>query len=462
MKSIKIAWIIHGFAVLHLAMAWFSAEAGIGDSRLLTLMTILMTLFVCVRERATLETTCLCFVVINIAGYYLGMEVLKQFSRVTHELLSPVNQAFSSLITTEVLGWGLYSLLHFTGNTFKIEENEDEDYWDTRFKVVALFIAFIFGVRLVLGTVVSNGLFSGTDMYAFFHHYLQNYVLLLLILAVNILLLRRAFFRPSPLWAKLATAACLLLLLPCGAAFVQASGLPWQYNAGFSGADYVRELIVGFIVELLLFGLTYLVLHVLDARRRAKAERTVAHKAQFQYQNLKQQVNPHFLFNSLNTLDGLVLENRPEEASEYIHKLSGLYRYMLQNEGETLVPLRREMEYTAMFTDLLKVRFPEGLAVQTEVREEDLDRQVVPCSVQLLVENAVQHNATSASQPLQVRILSDGKVVSVENSFQPRKSRLTSHSVGQRYIRQQYKDVAGADITIVQSDTLYRVDLPLL
>jgi len=461
MKSIRISWVIHGFAVLHFAMAWFSAAADIPDSRLLTLMTILMTLIICVREKATLETTCLSFVLMNIGGYYLGMEVLRQMSYLTGNLLSPLTQSLSSLLTTEVLGWGLYALLHYTGSTFKIEEGDD-DYWETRFKLVALFIAVVFVARYLMGTVVNNDLFSGNDMYAYFHRYLQNYLLLVLLLAANIFAIRRLLsWKGSRGW-KIVLSAGLILVFSACASFTQVTGLPYRFHTQFGGMELLRQSVVALVVELLISVLVYLILQAVADRKRAKAERSEAHKAQFQYQNLKQQVNPHFLFNSLNTLDGLVLENRPEEASEYIHKLSGLYRYMLENEGAHLVSLGREMEYTELFIDLLKVRFPEGLAVELKVRDEDLARQVVPCAVQLLVENAVQHNSTASASPLHVTISSDGRVVCVENNLQPKKSRFSSHSVGQRYIRQQYKDVAGADIAIVPGENTYRVELPLL
>lgn len=461
MRSLRISWIVHGFALLHLAVAYFSAQAGIQDSRLLTLMTLIMTLVVCVREQTTLEVTCLSFVLLNIGGYYLGMEVMRLMAHATDDLLSPLNQGLSSCITTEVLGWSLYSLLHFSGNTFKISQEEGENYWDRRFWVVALCVVVVFGVRSFIGVLASEDLQHGENIYAYFHGYLENYPLLLLLLAANLFSIRRLLKLAWPAWGRLGLFGGVFLLLTFGVAYVQSTGLPFQYKTDFQALAFLRQLLVAAIIELLLAGMTYLGLQVLLARRRARQEETEAHQARFQYHNLKQQVNPHFLFNSLNTLDGLILENKSEQASEYVHKLSGLYRYMLRNEGSRLVPLRAEMEYTRHYVDLLMVRFPQGLRVQFDVRDEDLDRQVVPCSVQLLVENAVQHNTTASACPLEVRVASDGRVLSVENRLQLKQTRLATHAVGQRYIRQQYRDLK-ADITIVQDAERYRVELPLL
>ena len=462
MKQLKMSWIVHGFALLHFAMAYFGALAVIQDSRLLTLMTLLMVLVICVRDSATLELTCLAFVLVNIAGYYIGMELMKVGLRLTGELLAPLNQAVSSLITTEILGWGLHALLGFTGHRFKIDEQEAEHYWDTRFRVVVIFILFVFGVRLLIGTVVNQDLFAGEDMYGYFYRFLQNYILVLLMLFFTLVGVRH-FIMPCPhFWGQLGIGGIIFALCTAGGALAQSFGLPFGFNTDFPHAEFFRETIVAGALELLLLGFTYVVVASLRFRAQAGRERQETHKAQFQYQNLKQQVNPHFLFNSLNTLDGLVQEQRNPEASDYIRKLSGIYRYMLKNEGARLVSLQAEMEYVKQYVDLLQVRFPKGLQVVMEVRDEDLERQVVPCAVQLLLENAVKHNVTASARPLRVRIFSDGQTVGVENNLQPKKSQDSSHGVGQRYIRQQYADVSGQQIRIHSTDTLYRVELPLL
>mgnify|MGYP002932073725 CR=1 FL=1 len=150
-----------------------------------------------------------------------------------------------------------------------------------------------------------------------------------------------------------------------------------------------------------------------DLRRHSERE-----SAQLHLQQLLEQIDPHFLFNSLNILDCLVCEQRTEQASAYIHKLAGIYRYMLQNEEETLVRLREEMAFVGMYVDLLQVRFPEGFRVETDISDEAMNRHVLPCSVQLLIENAIKHNSVGADRPLVIRIVAVAEAVTVSNNLQ--------------------------------------------
>ena len=196
--------------------------------------------------------------------------------------------------------------------------------------------------------------------------------------------------------------------------------------------------------------------------KAGRKDRQDVSKARRQYMALKQQVNPHFLFNSLNVLDGLVLKNEREEASRYIHKLSGIYRYMLKTEGLQLISLKEELAYARMYTDLLKVRFPEGFLAVFDIPYEDYDMQVVPCCIQLLIENAVKHNAVIASDPLTVKVFSDGYSVYVTNNIVPKKSKSPSHGVGLDYIRSQYADSCRREIEVRRGETEFTVRLPLL
>ena len=193
-----------------------------------------------------------------------------------------------------------------------------------------------------------------------------------------------------------------------------------------------------------------------------RRDRQDVSKARRQYLTLKQQVNPHFLFNSLNVLDGLVLKGEREEASRYIHQLSSIYRYMLKTETLQLISLKEELIHARTYADLLHVRFPDGFQTEFQIPYEDYDMQVVPCSVQLLIENAVKHNAVLASNPLIIKISSDGYSVYVTNNIIPKKSKSPSHGVGLDYIRRQYSDSCRREIEVRQTDSQFTVRLPLL
>ena len=127
-----------------------------------------------------------------------------------------------------------------------------------------------------------------------------------------------------------------------------------------------------------------------------------------------------------------------------------------------MVSLRREMDFVEQYVDLLRVRFPEGLDVETDIPEDLLSRKVVPCSVQLLIENAIKHNAVKPADPLHIRIRASGDTLTVSNNRKPRLRQAPSAGLGQKYLRGQYRDVAGKEVSILSTDSEYTVEIPLI
>ncbi|MBR6933456.1 MAG: histidine kinase [Bacteroidales bacterium] len=238
-------------------------------------------------------------------------------------------------------------------------------------------------------------------------------------------------------------------------------GLPFHFHKELSSRDFIRLFIVALLAEVTIFAIVYLIFYMVRAHNEVLKERERTHQAEFRYMTLKQQVNPHFLFNCLNILDSLVIDGEREDASRYIHKLAGIYRYMLQHEGENLVRVSDELYFAGMYYELLQVRFPEGLQLETDVREEDRGRFIVPCTLQLLIENATKHNAISPDNPLKIRISSDGNYLSIENNLIPKASPVPSTGLGIKYITRQYRDSA-TDVRIEKTAGKYTVHLPLL
>lgn len=199
------------------------------------------------------------------------------------------------------------------------------------------------------------------------------------------------------------------------------------------------------------------------ARRQAGSEKEQRHLAQFRYHKLSQQVNPHFLFNSLNILDTLVEDGQSEQARVFIHRLASLYRYMLKSEDETLVRLKDELSFVEQYADLLKVRFQEGFVLNVDIAPEMLSTYVVPCSVQLLVENATKHNSINVNDPLIINVVAgdDGKL-RVSNNLKPKLGKVNSTGMGLKYLSEQYRDISGKDISKSCTETEYIVELPLL
>jgi LytS/YehU family sensor histidine kinase len=202
--------------------------------------------------------------------------------------------------------------------------------------------------------------------------------------------------------------------------------------------------------------------YALSAKSQMQEERERANMAQYRYIKLKHQVNPHFLFNSLNILDCLICEETTERASTYTHKLAGIYRYMLKNEEEMIVSLRDELIFVGLYVDLLKERFPAGFEVDIDVPEDLMSRMVLPCSIQLLIENATKHNAVIADNPLTIKVEAMGESIQVSNNIIPKITKIQSTGLGQKYIRQMYLDLTGKQIEITETEDKYSVKLPLI
>ncbi len=224
----------------------------------------------------------------------------------------------------------------------------------------------------------------------------------------------------------------------------------------------VHALSTFLTTEIIGWSMVFIVNHVLAARIEIKEEREKANMAQYRYIKLKHQVNPHFLFNSLNILDCLICDGATERASTYTHKLAGIYRYMLKSEDEMLVPLRDELVFVGLYVDLLKERFPSGLEVEINVSEELKVKSILSCSLQLLIENATKHNAVSGEAPLRITIEAEGNSVRVTNGIIPKMTKSPSTGLGQTYIRQMYMDLTGKQISIEKTDQEYSVTLPLI
>jgi sensor histidine kinase YesM len=135
---------------------------------------------------------------------------------------------------------------------------------------------------------------------------------------------------------------------------------------------------------------------------------------------------------------------------------------MLKSEDEMIVSLRDELVFVGLYVELLKERFPVGFEVEIDVPENLMSRMVLPCSIQLLIENATKHNAVNADKPLVIKVESKGESICVSNSIIPKMTKSPSTGLGQKYIRQMYLDLTGKEIEIVETEDDYSVTLPLI
>lgn len=455
--TLRTSSIIHFFALLHVAAAILCRMWSLGDELILTTLTIVLTVILCLRYRQSVEFSSIVIIIANILGYVLGNGIAALVGIfIDHPLLSP---AIATFTTTEAMGWGLVLFMrHFadrSGNEPKTRSIEIT--W------LAIAVAMILVVRIII-YIFSSTLFEGGSVMKAVSTFVDNSFILLVMVCLTILFVEQTkdISRKKSTASHVITAGAFLTGISAISATLVGSGLPFHFYSPFSAKSFLELLLVAFIAEMMIYSVIYMIEYAITARRNAEKEKDRADLAKFQYLNLKQQVNPHFLFNSLNILDALVLDGQNKEASEYIHKLAGIYRYMLRNEEESVVTLRDEMTYVEMYRDLLKVRFQEGFNVKVSIPPEDLSKHVIPCSVQLLIENATKHNAVSPSRPLNVSVVSDGETLTVTNNLIPKITEAQSSGLGLNYIRQQYRDRSGKGIEIIRTDDFYTVKLPLL
>ena len=375
-----LAWLIHGFALLHVAVTVLCTVLGIRDSLLLTALTMTMAGFICFRENLTVEITVMALILVNVIGFLLG-----NVGAMVLDKLPPLWQhAISTFVVTEAIGWSLYLFAH-RFSPYGPSGYEREQSWYENAGWLVTSIALIFGLRVYID-----------------FKYTGNFIL------------------------------------------------------DNSGA--VMLLIVTIVVSLI-----FMVNFAINMQQEASKQRTRRHQAEFRYMNLKNQVNPHFLFNSLNVLDSIVHDGTREEASEYIQRMAAMYRYLMKLEGKRLVPLSEEIAFTQTYLDLMHIRYPEGLITRDGASRQDLEGgYTVPCTLQLLVENAIKHNAISPEKPLMIASTSDGDSITIYNNRIPKITPPRATGIGLQYIRNQFRDIAGKEIFINESEDSFEVTIPII
>jgi len=196
-----------------------------------------------------------------------------------------------------------------------------------------------------------------------------------------------------------------------------------------------------------------------------RADQLAQAQTQAQLDALAQQLDPHFLFNSLNTLAALI-EPANDDAQHYLEGLADVYRYVLLSRERPTVPLAEELAFVRTYVALQKVRFRENVRVSYDIPTPALARSVAPLSVQLLVENALKHNEASQARPLHLRLVADAEATAlrIENTYQPRSAGLAPGTgTGLANVRQRYALLgAGQPVQVAQAGGTFTVVLPLL
>ena len=192
-----------------------------------------------------------------------------------------------------------------------------------------------------------------------------------------------------------------------------------------------------------------------------EVEKYKTESLQAQLQNLKDQINPHFMFNNLSVLSSLVYKDQ-DKAVDFINQLGKVYRYVLDSRNSELVTLKEELTFTTSYIYLLQIRFDKNLIFKIEIPEEKENLLLPPMALQMLIENAIKHNEISAEFPLTIQIKITNNKIEVSNNLQLRSSPEVSCKTGIKNIKERYTFFSSEHVEIEETKNSFTVRLPLL
>ncbi len=220
----------------------------------------------------------------------------------------------------------------------------------------------------------------------------------------------------------------------------------------------------GFRINLFLHCINTITFYMEEYRRKqVEAEELRKITTQAQLQSLRDQINPHFLFNNLNVLSALILKDS-KMANEFVEEFSKVYRYVLKNYEKELIPLRDEIDFIKSYLFLLEKRFDKNLHVSLEVPEVYLGYYILPLALQMLIENAIKHNIVAQKKPLHIHIRVQNEHLVIENTLQRKVvAEHESTQIGLKNINARYQFInTGKKVIVEESSELFAVQLPLI
>ncbi len=223
-------------------------------------------------------------------------------------------------------------------------------------------------------------------------------------------------------------------------------------------ANYVVSILITFFVTISFHAFYF---YKAYNENKVKEQKIIAGTANAKFESLKNQIDPHFLFNSLNVLSSLIEEN-PENAQKFTTSLSKIYRYVLEQKDKELVSVQEELNFAKTYMNLLKMRFENSISFELPENYDNTEAKVVPLSLQLLLENTIKHNVVSEQKPLQIKIFVKDNFLVVENNFQKKEVLQNRRGVGLQNIVERYKLLSERKVLIEEKESYFRVLIPIL
>ena len=323
--------------------------------------------------------------------------------------------------------FGVLNLIRFfNGNNIAFDESLGVMFLYTMLYSFALHLANTY-LFLFLDKIFSNERFSKKRIIIGFvsSFFLSLFVIFLLRLFINILIEKQSFL---------------------------------VFIANESASDYILASVFTFVVLLIVH---FVYLYKGYQENKVKEQKIIAGTASAKFESLKNQIDPHFLFNSLNVLSSLIEEN-PENAQRFTTSLSKIYRYVLEQKDKELVSVEEELAFAKTYMNLLKMRFENSLHYELPTTILNPEAKVVPLSLQLLLENTVKHNVVSEQRPLHIRIFMEGDYLAIQNDYQKKEVLQDRQGVGLQNIINRYGIITNRKVLIEQNEQTFTVKIPVL
>ncbi|WP_375324859.1 2TM domain-containing protein [Flagellimonas sp. GZD32] len=221
---------------------------------------------------------------------------------------------------------------------------------------------------------------------------------------------------------------------------------------------YISAFLISMAVTILFYAGYY---YKYYKEKQVKEQKIIAGSASARFDALKNQLDPHFLFNSLNVLTSLIDED-PHQAQNFTTSLSKVYRYVLEQKNKDLVTVDEELKFARTYVRLLKMRFEDSIIFEIPENSTQPEAKIVPLSLQLLLENAVKHNVVTSSRPLHIKVYEEGGNLVVSNNLQEKQVVKKSSGVGLQNIKQRYQILTDREVVINKTTTDFSVTLPML
>lgn len=255
----------------------------------------------------------------------------------------------------------------------------------------------------------------------------------------------------------LVTLGCLVLLRVFSEIIVEGETVE-EFIAQEKAQFYYGSLLISIVVTTI-FYVYYYVRH--QQEHKVKEQKIIAGTASAKFDALKNQLDPHFLFNSLNVLTSLIEENT-DSATKFTTSLSKVYRYVLEQKDKELVTVAEELKFAELYMSLLKMRFEDSIVFTTPETLSNPEAKVVPLSLQLILENAVKHNQVTPTRKLFIDVYEENGNLVVKNNVQPKQVVRESSGVGLKNIRQRYYLLTDRPVEVKQDRREFSIAIPML